>query len=650
MIEPRPVATARRRHSWLSYTRQRTTHERALQTTDGPPPELGRVDRETMIGRTTAGVVAMVAVLTVAACTGSGNQDPPKSGHQPTQIINYPSVGTQLVVYPTAGSRAASPETQISFRNTTPDSIGSVTVVGSKSGTHSGRMSPDSDGDGASFYPTTPFKPGEKVTVTAGKAILDGNGDSYTFRVSRPLVEPTKYPDETNDSSVVQHFVSAPNLRPPDITVNKGALDPNGGDVFLAPKGGPGQDGPMIVDPSTKLLWFLPLRDGQRAYNFREQMYENQPVLTWWQGLVTPFGHGHGEGVIYNTNYQKIATVKAGNGYFEDIHEFTITPQNTALITIYEPVHWNETSIGGPKNGVVFDSIFEEIDIPTGNVLDEWHSLDHVPLNASYKPQVGKKAYDYIHINTLVMNSAGDILVSGRTTHTVYNIFPPTGKPIWELGGKHSSFTGPGSVFKSQHDATWLGPNLLGIFDNGLDFGNRSEKRSRAMIVRLNLTTKHAYLVHAYTDRDIPLATSQGDVELLPSGNVFVGWGSQRYLTQFTASGQLMFQASLPPHDSSYRTYRFAWSGQPLTQPSVVVVGRSSGATVHVSWNGATAVANWRMLAGDSSSGLVALNTVPRAGFDTAIALDYPEKYVQVQALSSAGTVLGTSAIMTVPA
>jgi hypothetical protein len=605
-----------------------------------------------MIGRATGAtgaagaVLAVAAVLLVAACTGSANQTPPTADptrypfHAPTDPAQ------QLVVYPTADSRTASPETQISFRNSPIGGIGEVTVVGTKSGAHSGRLSADSDGDGASFYPTTPFTPGETVTVTAGRSILGGAGDSYHFVVSRPLVEPIKYPDEDKDASVVQHFVSAPKIRPPKLTVDLGSLNPSDGDVFLAPKGGPGQDGPEIVDPKMHVLWFLPLHHGLRAYNFRKQTYLGQPVLTWWQGLVTPFGHGHGEGMIYNSSYQPIATVHAGNGYDEDIHEFTITQDNTALITIYEPVHWNETSAGGPQDGIVYDSIFQEIDIPTGNVLDEWHSLDHVPLNDSFKPQTGKKGYDYFHINTLEKDAAGDILVSARTTHTVYNIDPATGDPLWQLGGKHSTFTGAGTVFKSQHDTTWLGPNLIGIFDNGLDFGDNSEKQSRGMIVRLNLSTHTAELVHQYIDPNVPLATSQGSVQLLPSGNVFIGWGSQRYLSQFSYDGKLTFEASLPDHDASYRSYRFAWTGDPLTTPSAVLTGSGSSTAVHVSWNGSTDVASWRVLGGAVAASLAPITTASRAGFETKISLSKSVPFVQVQALDTSGSVIATSAVV----
>ena len=42
--------------------------------------------------------------------------------------------------------------------------------------------------------------------------------------------------------------------------------------------------------------------------------------------------------------------------------------------------------VGGPGDGQVFDGVVEEIDVATGGVLFEWHSLDHVPLTESHAP------------------------------------------------------------------------------------------------------------------------------------------------------------------------------------------------------------------------------------------------------------------------
>jgi hypothetical protein len=112
---------------------------------------------------------------------------------------------------------------------------------------------------------------------------------------------------------------------------------------------------------------------GHEAADFRVQTYNGQRVLTWWQGTGLG-GLSAGTDHIYNSRYQLIATVQAGNGYSADGHEFLITPWNTALVLAYATATANLTSIGGPADQTVVDGIVQEIDIRTGQVLFQWNS------------------------------------------------------------------------------------------------------------------------------------------------------------------------------------------------------------------------------------------------------------------------------------
>src|ERR1700684_1509945 len=112
------------------------------------------------------------------------------------------------------------------------------------------------------------------------------------------------------------------------------------------------------------------------ATNLQVQEYEGQPALTWWQGDVSVHGFGLGEDVIADSAYTDIAHVKAGNGDQVDLHEFQITPQGTALMTADDPIVCDLSSVGGPAYGGVTDGVFQEIDIKTGLVMDEWTSVD----------------------------------------------------------------------------------------------------------------------------------------------------------------------------------------------------------------------------------------------------------------------------------
>ncbi|HEX6701706.1 MAG TPA: arylsulfotransferase family protein, partial [Gaiellaceae bacterium] len=111
--------------------------------------------------------------------------------------------------------------------------------------------------------------------------------------------------------------------------------------------------GPLIVDNDGEVVWFRPTKLG--VLNFRVQRYHGRPVLTWWQG-VSQKGVGQGRYEIYDSSYQRVAEVRAANGFSGDLHEFLITPQGTALIPIYTRVRQDLSAIGGRKNGTVWDN------------------------------------------------------------------------------------------------------------------------------------------------------------------------------------------------------------------------------------------------------------------------------------------------------
>ena len=448
-------------------------------------------------------------------------------------------------------------------------------------------------------------------------------------------------------------FRSRPDLNPPAVDVTRQAHDTVPGHIFVAPKSrGVGQHGPMIVDDSGQPVWFRPMQgDGPLAMNFKVQHYQGEPVLTWWEGFYG--SQGPDEYVILDSSYREITRLRAGNGHPEgDHHEFLITPQNTALITIYNPVRGDLSPVGGPKDGLVWEGIVQELDIETGRVLFEWRSLDHVGLDeTSAKPSEGPHTgIDYFHINSIDVDHDDNLLVSARKTSTVYKIDREGGELIWRLGGKKSDFEmGPGTRFAYQHDARRQPDGTITIFDNGPTiFDNRHAKaveESRGIVLELDEEGMTAALVREYTHSHKLFADMGGSMQVLPNGNVFVGWGSEPAFSEFTKHGGLLFSASLPPKDASYRAFRFPWSGHPSDQP-VAVAERVSEEEVRVfaSWNGATQVATWEVLAGPSPNQLKSSRSVPRNGFETAMLVRTAEQHIVVRAKHRSGRVLGTSA------
>jgi Arylsulfotransferase (ASST) len=445
-------------------------------------------------------------------------------------------------------------------------------------------------------------------------------------------------------------FHSRPDLAPPVVEVTRDTSAVAPGYLFIAPKQHAFEKGPEIVDDSGQPVWFDPV-PGQ-ATDFRVQTYRGKPVLTWWQGPPTaPVpGSGMGHGVIMSTAYKQIATVNAGFGVdTADLHEFQLTPRGDALLTVYRVEPANLSSVGGPVHGKVVDGIVQEVDVATGRVIFSWHSIGHVALSESYSPAPPKSGkgsqvpYDYFHINSIQEEANGDLLVSARNTHAVYEIDPTTGAILWRLGGKKSSFRmGPGTSFAWQHDARMQANGTITIFDD--EASPAEAKQSRAIRIRLDLATHTATL--AQSDTDGTLAISQGNVQLLGNGDLLVGWGSVPRITEFSPSGAIVFDATFSKGDDSYRAYRFAWAGMPDTKPSVAVAkAGGSTATVWASWNGATQVVAWRVLTGLNGDHLSVLDgPIPRKGFETTITAHTDAPYIAVQALDASGRILGTSA------
>jgi hypothetical protein len=269
-----------------------------------------------------------------------------------------------------------------------------------------------------------------------------------------------------------------------------------------------------------------------------------------------------------------------------------------------------------------------------------------VKLTESKQPLKGGTAatpYDYFHINSIALAPDGDLLVSSRNTWTVYKVARRSGAIRWRLGGKNSDFkAGPGAAFSWQHDAQMPAPDLLTVFDNAS--APPEEPTSRALVLHVDTAAMRVTLKHAYAHPAGLLADNQGSMQLLPDGRAFVGWGAQPYFSEFAGNGELLLDGQYPLNDQSYRAFTFSWTGHPADKPAVAVrPNPARGSAVHVSWNGATEVETWKVLAGRSSSSLVASGSQRRAGFETIISVNSEGPYFAVTAHDSSGRQLGRS-------
>lgn len=486
-------------------------------------------------------------------------------------------------------------------------------------------------------------------------------------------------PNPILDSPQVWSFVSAPELHPMKVTVNINKPCQSKGLIFLAPYAFSanaiyGQPGSLILDNEGNPVWFRPL-DNANLMNtdFRVQTLYGKPVLTFWQGtLVTPPTYTNAPGgssepgscyYILDKSYKIVKTVKAHKGYISDIHEFLITPDNTALLLSTKMVPMDLTPYGGPENGFVQDFAVQEIDLKTDKLLFFWSALDHIPLTDSFEPASSAtetgNVWDAYHFNSIsITECRNEILLSGRNTWTLYRICKGTGGIIWKLGGKRSDFIiEPEARFSWQHDARSLPNDVITLFDDNCCESATIPPETppaHGLVLQLDLKEKSASLKRSYFHNPNLQVSSEGNVQTLKNGNRFIGWGQSQYYSEFLPAGNsesdpavnMIYDAEMPGSNISYRAYRHRWVGTPHYPPSAAVVLSSGQAVLYASWNGSTKTHKWQVFAGKCPDRLRKIKTVAKKGFETAISVASQGPYFKVKALNAKGKVISVSKVI----
>ncbi len=440
----------------------------------------------------------------------------------PTAVARSAALpGTSVDVSPGPETRTANPHTQVSFLGVPGSEIRSVSVVGGRSGPHPGHLRVYSQGDGASFVPDTPFDVGESVEVGATVG-ADGSEHRVSFRFGVDTPYPTaripSFPNPVAAPADYESFDTLPGVQAPIMNINVPDRDPGSGDILTTNGPGPGQYGPLIYTPQGRLVWFERLPGGETAEDLSEQTYQGQRSLTWWRGRVLALGFGQGEDIVTGTDYRTLATVHGGNGLKADLHDFQLAPDDVAYITAYNPIRCDLTSVKGARDGSIVDAAIQEIDMRTGLVRWEWHSLDHVRASESeVEAPHGSTPWDWFHLNSIDLEPDGDIFISARSTWAGYQLLGRTGTISWTLGGLASSFKmGPGTETAWQHDGRVLADGEVTFFDDGSNPPIHSQ--SRGVRIGLDFHTHQTQLIAAFTHTDPPLlAPSQGTCRRSPT-------------------------------------------------------------------------------------------------------------------------------------
>jgi hypothetical protein len=585
----------------------------------------------------------------------------------------------RVAVVPAPGDRFAPDGTSITFRGVRPRQLAGLSVTGSRTGSHAGTVV-EIAGGGAVFVPSRPFAAGEKVTVRAPHLDVTGRvGAPYSFEtvrrvapaVARAGLDAALAVDSAKNgagSRAAQRLGSAPPVCPeatyktmPQLPVqhlcmNLGVTTSGvqaGTSLFLTP----GDNGAGIYGSDGRLEWWMQGPPNLGTLNETVVQYQGAPYLAVWEGAVAA-GHGEGAVLLYNEHYQLVGELQPGSGFSQntiDLHEFQITPSGDALFGLYEPA----TVVINGSNQPVLQYVVQEVSlvtttagIRTGAVLFEWDSLNDVPTSQSQTPALNSAtAWDYFHGNAVSSDPGGGIVVSGRNTWGIYKVDDDPSDAafehvIWQVGASGDNQLALPWCY--QHDVIALGDNKYSVFDDGGEgpgcLPGSTEHPARGLIFTVDPSSDPAgvTLDASYTHNPPIDVGFTGSSQPLANGDVLVDWGNFPELTEFSSSGAVQMDLSMS--SASYRGFRFAWVGQPLTPPAAVADLAGGDTNVWMSWNGATQVASWRVLGGPSVTQLAPVGA-PRsdASFETQIDVKGSYGVVEAQALGANGAVLGTS-------
>lgn len=487
----------------------------------------------------------------------------------------------------------------------------------------------------------------ESDSLLLGPQNTQKRGITLSLDISSVSSSFTMYDPNYNNGSAnpFSTYVSRPDLNPPVFNVN-GSFTP--GYLFIAQRGSaPKQTGLIIADTAGDIIWVNPYY-GQGNLGFRKQQYQGKDVLTTWNGVTEAAGYGEGRYFVIDQGYNLIANFTSLNNTSGDMHEFKIV-NDTALVTIYEQFQYDLTAYGGTADGYINSGRFQHINMTSNELIFDWRSIDHVDPSESYASISGAgiqaNPWDYFHINSVdYQTSDNSYLISSRHCSTIYKI-TSDGNIAWRLGGKMSNFTmGTGTNFEWQHHARWRGSNQISLFDNAAQSTTVvNETETRGLLLNVDQTNFNCTLATQFINPSHPLSTSQGDVQFLDNGNVFMGYGDLALAAEYAPSGQVLGTLQFAPITSdvqSYRVYNQNWTATPGIPPDVAVQNNN----LYFSWNGATGLSYWNVYGGNDPSSLALVSSLNKTGFETSAPFNM--SFAQIGAVASNGSVISLSNVL----
>ncbi len=430
------------------------------------------------------------------------------------------------------------------------------------------------------FVPSTVHRSARgPVGVLGGAAIVLALFAGFEFGVPRSHAAPIGRWVAGEDT---WSFASAPTLHPPKLTLYTKhklggyVMTANFYDVTKPPI--VGQSGPLMLDSSLDPVWFRPVPTQDVANNLHEQRFDGKPVLTWWQGKVTATGLiDTGEDVVVNQHYQTVARITGKDGWVITLHEMIIKG-HYAYVTVNKNVPRNLSAEGGVDNGVMVDSGVQVYDLRTGKLVATWDAAQHIsPRESRVQPPTNGFPWDAYHINSISLQPHDEMLISMRNTSALYLVSmrdrPGHLDARRQAFGLHDPRRGSLLLAARRPAAPTATCSPCSTTTAATSPARASTwpptGPTRGLKLKLDPATHTVTRLATYSHGVTFHSEYMGNVQSVPGGDTFVGWGEVPFLTEFNKKGDIIFDGAFPAPDMSYRAYLQKWVGKPLTKPSV---------------------------------------------------------------------------------
>ncbi len=448
-------------------------------------------------------------------------------------------------------------------------------VVGSISKVHSGKLSLATDGETIRFKPDYAFASGERVEVSA-KWSANMPAITYGFDISSTpkdyqhlfLEEWRQKPFDENIPSGEDNIGNQLNNKHlpvglPNITITHNN-NPSPGYFFLG-----------TISNKSRGDEFLAMYDNLANPVFYRKLPNNTPsdFKIQQNGNLSYHGRTNWEFYEMNPYFEVIDTIRAANGMLADNHELIITPDNHKFLLVHD-VQLVDMSVivpGGNPAATVIGLVVQELD-ENDELVFQWRSWDHFEItDAAYRINLQGSIIDYVHGNSIDIDSDTTMVISSRNMDEVTRINRQTGEIIWRLGGKRNEFAFADStqMFCHQHDARIMGENnRLSVFDNG---NCHSPRYSSAAEYLLDFDQMTATLMNRLRSSPDIYGSFMGNAQRLANGRTVVGWGSGiPSITEFDEAGDIALEFSF--NNINYRAFKFNWQSPILTSDVDTVV------------------------------------------------------------------------------